>query len=636
MSRLLRKTAAGLLSLFLTSSSWANLDSAAYLVAAGDQSPLITAPQAEAIYKRLVTEHWVPKTGLFISFLGTQDRKLSQQASTYEQAAAGLLALRVGDRPRADALFEFLRTAWAEGPMLPGREDVHGFANFYNAEFGGPGIEKTIHVGPNAWAGLFVAAYANQTGNPDAQLLALDMARWMIKDIPHRDGGIAMGPIDGMDGIPWPQIYSTENNVSYYGFLSELLRAKSLDWNDRLAFSAERGRIENWLVGPAFDRLAYSMNRGANPHGYDRMRALDTYTWLVSAVGPARLREHGVDADRLMRQAADYFEVSVGGLRGVDSTDQPEADLTYSWTGDELVSNGTAPRPGEDQHRMIWYEGLGQYINALNQMAAYCDQAGQHDRTAYYSNKARQFADAFDQAALNHGPAGSAFAYATPGKFFHDGWYTPKPAKDGPPNSLIASVWRCYAGLGFDPLAGVPVASVPAVAIAPFEIKVAAHRTPDILFGTSDDMVIQAWHQLEFGNTDRAIEQAQATIDEWSPWARQLQQRKAVEVGRLIDYTGMPEQRKEIFSYWALNDVGAAYFVQAKAFDQQNHYTRAAQALAQITSNYSLAQIWDPHGWFWSPVDAVADEFVGRDPRHYGEIIPPMLASSPSLGKLPN
>src|SRR5205807_7250393 len=123
-------------------------------------------------------------------------------------------------------------------------------------------------------------------------------------------------------------------------------------------------------------RLAYVMNRGVNPEGIDRTRALDTVTWLISAVGPERLVKHGIDPERLMQQAEGAFVVQVRGLAGVDPTDQPEADLTYASNPDELGPHREMPRLPEDQQRLIWYEGLGQYINALNTMAAYFRTAG--------------------------------------------------------------------------------------------------------------------------------------------------------------------------------------------------------------------------------------------------------------------
>src|SRR5204862_5785755 len=110
------------------------------------------------------------------------------------------------------------------------------------------------------------ASLGNKTGNPEATAWALEMARWITRDVPHRTGGVAMGPLSGGDGTPWPKIYSTENNISYYAFLSELLRAPALAPKDRLWLTAEKNHVENWLINIAFDGLAYTMYRGMNPN----------------------------------------------------------------------------------------------------------------------------------------------------------------------------------------------------------------------------------------------------------------------------------------------------------------------------------------------------------------------------------
>ncbi len=635
MFRSLRTTLAALLSIFLTLSSYANAASGIVSTTPNSSAVFIKAERVQAIYQHLVRNHWVPSTGLFVSFLGTQDRKLVQQASTYDQAAAGILAVRLGDLERAQALFDFFRREWYQGPLKAGREGVSGLTNFYNAEFGGEGIEKTIHMGPNAWAALFAATFGNKAQNPEATEWALKVARWCAQDLAHHHGGVAMGPVHGSNDIPWPKIYSTENNLSYYALLAELLRTSALEASDRVWLEKEKNQVEGWLVNVAFDKLAYSMNRGTNPNGVDRTRALDTITWLISAIGPKRLVELGLDPDRLMQQAAESYEVTVGGLAGVDPTDQPEADLTAALVADEIVPRSAAARPAKDNHRMIWYEGVGQYINALNTMAHYHEQTDSMGIAKMYTDKARRYTQDFDKAALKNYPTGAAYSYATAGKFFHDGWYPPMDSHDGPPSSLIAGVWRCFAGMGIDPLAGQDIGNVPAVVVSLPRLDRISHTPPSVLYGASEDMTIQAWQYLNQGDMDRAIQQAQATIAEWTPWAQRLQERKKAKVGQLIEYSGLPQQRKQIFSYWALNDIGAAYYILGKAFDQKKHYPQAAAAFSQITKNYSLAQIWDPRGWFWSPVQSIGDEFVAQNPKRYGNILPQMMAASPTIGNQP-
>jgi hypothetical protein len=160
-----------------------------------------------------------------------------------------------------------------------------------------------------------------------------------------------------------------------------------------------------------------------------------------------------------------------------------------------------------------------------------------------------------------------------------------------------------------------------------------AQRPPVILYGTSEEMTVHAWSALERGDTPLAIQQAKATIEEWSPFALKLQQKKIRDVGHLIDYNGEKKAQNAIFSYWALNDVGACYFILGKIFDEKGDYSNAANAFQQISDHYSLAQVWDPKGWFWAPMDALTSDYVSHDPAHYGNIIPEDITAQ--VGKHP-
>src|SRR4029077_3737921 len=116
--------------------------------------------------------------------------------------------------------------------------------------------------------------------------------------------------------------------------------------------------------------------------------------------------------------------------------------------------------------------------NALNTLAAYARTSGHLENADRYAAKARQLIDQFDQAALKNYPQGTAYAYATPGKFFHDGWYPPMDTSDGPPSSLIAAVWRCFAGLGLDPLTNEQIAGVAPVDVSVPKIAESTHLPP--------------------------------------------------------------------------------------------------------------------------------------------------------------
>ena len=110
---------------------------------------------------------------------------------------------------------------------------------------------------------------------------------------------------------------------------------------------------------------------------------------------------------------------------------------------------------------------------------------------------------------------------------------------------------------------------------------------------------------------------------------------KMQEVGNVVEYTGSPEEKKKIFKYWALNDVAAAYYILGQALDHKKDYAQASLAFQQVMNHYSLAQVWDPQGWFWSPAEAITNDFVLRDRKHYGWVAPQVFAESSRVGKQP-
>ena len=91
----------------------------------------------------------------------------------------------------------------------------------------------------------------------EARKLALSIAHWMIAKVPHTDGAIAMGQIP-WNSTPWNQIYSTENNLSTYAFMGDLLKATDLRPDERLLISQEHDRIGNWLIKKAYQPSTHS------------------------------------------------------------------------------------------------------------------------------------------------------------------------------------------------------------------------------------------------------------------------------------------------------------------------------------------------------------------------------------------
>ncbi len=60
--------------------------------------------------------------------------------------------------------------------------------------------------------------------------------------------------------------------------------------------------------------------------------------------------------------------------------------------------------------------------------------------------------------------------------------------------------------------------------------------------------------------------------------------------------------------------MGDVWFIIGRIRYERGDKGGARQAFSEIKSKYSLAQIWDPQGWFWSPVASVRIEYPDVDP----------------------
>jgi len=85
-----------------------------------------------------------------------------------------------------------------------------------------------------------------------------------------------------------------------------------------------------------------------------------------------------------------------------------------------------------------------------------------------------------------------------------------------------------------DPMAGRDVGTIQRVKVASPQTVRLAERKPIVMYGTSEDMTTEAWKALRSNDWDHAIDQAQATIQEWSIAGLFLQKKKMQEVGHLL------------------------------------------------------------------------------------------------------
>ncbi len=63
------------------------------------------------------------------------------------------------------------------------------------------------------------------------------------------------------------------------------------------------------------------------------------------------------------------------------------------------------------------------------------------------------------------------------------------------------------------------------------------------------------------------------------------------------------ESKDKVFSYWALNDVGTALYIQGKAYQEAGQKEEAIKAYERLVKDFKFAQCWDPGGWFWKPAE---------------------------------
>jgi len=534
------------------------------------------------IYQDLLQNHRVKNTGLFLSFPETRDHKLSQQASTYDQGTVGLLALKMGDDETVESLLKFFNEQWDQAAGGTGHG---GLANFYNAYFGTTGIEGTAHAGPNAWIGLLAARAARLNGSRTGRDLAIKIAHWIKDDLPHRSGIVAMSNQVDPLGTPWPSVFSTENNISYDAFLSELLKLPLAN-EDKLTFAREQKDIEHWLIHVAYQPESNTVLRGINPRGPDRTPALDVYTWLFLTLGPQRLHQEGIDPEAFLRKAADLFETRVDDQIGVAATTEGQ--------------------------KTLWYEGTGHYILCLKFLEQFSgNRAGRE--------KIERLTRSFDLGSVIPDRIPPRCPYTTPGK-------DPSPA-------LISGVWRAFIDMNYNPLRDDSRTRYsrknPEQIMLWRALGIEGDTDRMVRYGTSQEMMNQVWAYDQKNRGDDALREAYALIEEWSALAHEQQHRKKERWGGLLSYTGNPKQREEILSYAALNDVSAACLMIGKIFHEQGNDYQAKVAFNQIFEHYSLGQVWDAQGWFWSPAQTAFKDYIQVYPQFYGFMTPAMAAEIP-------
>ncbi len=116
---------------------------------------------------------------------------------------------------------------------------------------------------------------------------------------------------------------------------------------------------------------------------------------------------------------------------------------------------------------------------------------------------------------------------------------------------------------------------------------------------TSQALTTKAWEALGKDNLEEVLAYTNKCLELYEAKAKEMQ-------ASLTEYPW--ESKDKIFSYWALNDVGACLFIQGEAYKKVNKTKEAKEAYKKLADGYFYAQCWDPQGWFWKPSEAAVRE----------------------------
>ncbi|MFC1594744.1 tetratricopeptide repeat protein [Candidatus Omnitrophota bacterium] len=116
----------------------------------------------------------------------------------------------------------------------------------------------------------------------------------------------------------------------------------------------------------------------------------------------------------------------------------------------------------------------------------------------------------------------------------------------------------------------------------------------------SQTLTTKAWAALTANDLDAVLAFTDKCINSYQDKAQEMQ----------ASLNSYPWEKKEVFSYWALNDVGTCLFIKGEALRKAGRVEEAKDAFDTLRKSYFFAQCWDTQGWFWKPVDAAREKLA--------------------------
>jgi hypothetical protein len=358
--------------------------------------------------------HQNPRSGLLMSFEGDSD--IAGWAFTYDQALAVEAYSLFSDFPRARKILDFYsrRAKRSKGMFL----------NAYYVSDGSP-AEYIIHCGPNIWLGLAVLQYTHKSKDTAYLGLAREIAR-QIMDLQSDD------PDGGLRGGPEATWYSTEHNLDAYAFFNLFFKLTG-----ERQYQDAASAVLGWLVKYSYGRTDLPVKRGKG----DSTIATDTYAWSIAALGPQKLKELGMDPDKIMEFAESACAAEVSYTR-------PEGK-TIRVRGFDFAPQRHLARGG-----LISVEWTAQMIVAFKIMARYYYAKEMSSQARPYEEKAANYLAQLSNLVISSpsptGQGEGCLPYATQESVdTGHGWVTPKGKSTG---SIAATVHALFAYYGYNPL----------------------------------------------------------------------------------------------------------------------------------------------------------------------------------------
>ncbi len=120
----------------------------------------------------------------------------------------------------------------------------------------------------------------------------------------------------------------------------------------------------------------------------------------------------------------------------------------------------------------------------------------------------------------------------------------------------------------------------------------------------SATLVTKAWEVLAADDIEAVLAYTNKAIELYAGQAKKMQE-------SLNEYPTGDDQK--IFSYWALNDVATAYYIQGEAYRKAGMKDEAKEVYQKIIDEYKFGQCWDTRGWFWKPAEASQEKIAMID-----------------------